>query len=199
MKAVAAVGESRSHAPAKWAKWFAAIASAMGASTAFALAPDGPQLEVSGATLPRFDNSGATHSSRLDITLMPEHRSPSGIGFAFGVNNPVPAPGAFVSGIAPLPSVDFGIHWRLMFDSSYRFDVTAYRRVSNADAISLIESHDPSYGARIEMGFSSRANTMSKGFVADRGFVGFQLESGARVTFKRSGGVPMLYYRNTFY
>jgi hypothetical protein len=34
--------------------------------------------------------------------------------------------------------------------------------------------------------------------VADRGFIGFQLESGARVTLRRSGGKPMIYYRTRF-
>jgi hypothetical protein len=96
-----------------------------------------------------------------------------------------------------MPSMDFGVHWRVMLDSSYRFDVTAYRRVQNADAISLIESHDPEYGARVELGLGS-IQGRSKGFVANRGFVGFQLESGARVTIKRKSGGPMLYYRNDF-
>jgi hypothetical protein len=36
------------------------------------------------------------------------------------------------------------------------------------------------------------------GFVADHGFVGLQLESGARVTLRRSGGKPMIYYRTKF-
>jgi hypothetical protein len=93
--------------------------------------------------------------------------------------------------------MDFGVHWRVMLDSSYRFDVTAYRRVQNADAISLIESRDPEYGARVELGLGSMQGR-SKGFVANRGFVGFQLESGARVTIRRKSGGPMLYYRNAF-
>jgi len=38
----------------------------------------------------------------------------------------------------------------------------------------------------------------SKGFVADKGFVGFQLESGAKITIKRRRGAPMVYYRNSF-
>jgi hypothetical protein len=155
-----------------------------------------PQLEVSTTTLPRFDNvDGATRTSRVDITLLPQHRS--GIGLAFGVSN--------LSGTQPplspwttsTSSVDFGVHWRLMLDSNYRFDVTAYRRAPNADAISLIEGHDPSYGARVELGLGS-IQGRSRGFVADRGFLGFQLESGARVTIKRSRGAPMIYYRNTF-
>jgi hypothetical protein len=95
-----------------------------------------------------------------------------------------------------LPSMDFGVHWRWTLDSNYRFDVTAYRRVANSDAMSLIESREPSYGARVEMGLASMGP--HKGFVADRGFVGFQLEGGGRLTVKRSRGVPMLYYRNQF-
>jgi hypothetical protein len=164
--------------------------------SAEALALSEPRLEVNTATLPRFDTvDGALHSSRMDITLLP-HRS-SGVGFAFGVsslsggNTPV-AP--WSSG---MPSMDFGVHWRVMLDSSYRFDVTAYRRVQNADAISLIESRDPEYGARVELGLGSMQGR-SKGFVANRGFVGFQLESGARVTIRRKSGGPMLYYRNAF-
>jgi hypothetical protein len=161
-----------------------------------ALALGDPRLEVNTATLPRFDSvDGALHSSRMDVTMLP-HRN-SGVGFAFGVsslsgtNTPVApwSPG--------MPSMDFGVHWRVMLDSSYRFDVTAYRRVQNADAISLIESHDPEYGARVELGLGS-IQGRSKGFVANRGFVGFQLESGARVTIKRKSGGPMLYYRNDF-
>ena len=38
----------------------------------------------------------------------------------------------------------------------------------------------------------------SSGLVADRGFVGLQLESGARITVRRSGGKPMIYYRTKF-
>jgi hypothetical protein len=156
-----------------------------------------PQLEVSASTLPRFDDADtATRSSRVDLTLLPRHRR-SALGLALGVSNPSganPALNPFYSSIA---SVDFGLHWRYTLDSHYRFDVTAYRRVPNSDAISLIESRDPTYGARVEFGLGSIANK-SKGFVASKGFLGFQLESGARVTIKRSGGVPMLYYRNTF-
>ena len=169
---------------------------ALFAFAAQAQAASEPRVEVTTATLPRFDNAdGALHSSRMDITLLPQRRS--AVGFAFGLSNasgsnPVLAPWA-----SGMPSIDFGVHWRLMMDSNYRFDVTAYRRVQNADAMSLIESRDPEYGARVELGLGS-IQARSKGFVANRGFVGFQLESGARVTIKRKSGGPMLYYRNTF-
>jgi hypothetical protein len=156
-----------------------------------------PRLEVATSTLPRFDGiDSATRSSRIDMTLLPRHRR-SALGLALGVSNPSganPALGPVNTGIA---SVDLGLHWRYTLDNNYRFDVTAYRRVPNSDAISLIESSDPTYGARVEFGMGSIA-TKTRGFVASKGFLGFQLESGARVTIKRSHGVPMLYYRNTF-
>jgi hypothetical protein len=154
-----------------------------------------PQLEVSSSTLPRFDGvDSAMRSSRVDLALMPQRRS--GIGLAFGVGSPSGANRALGPGYAGAPFVDLGVHWRYTLDSNYRFDVTAYRRMPNSDAISLIESRDPTYGARVELKLGSIAR--SNGFVASKGFLGFQLESGARVTVKRSGGVPMLYYRNTF-
>ena len=167
------------------------------AGHAFAAGPEGPALEVSTAALPRFDGiDGVTQSSRVGITLMPQRRS--GVGLAFGVTSISSATPAFGPPNVAASSVDFGVHWRYTFDSNYRFDVTAYRRTPNSDAISLIESHDPEYGARIEMGFGSMGQGRGKGFVADRGFVGLQLESGARLAIKRKNGGPMLYYRNTF-
>jgi len=154
-----------------------------------------PSMELSSATLPRFDSvDGATRASRIDITLLPQHRS--GFGLAFGVTN-LSGTNPLVSPFAPMPTMDFGLHWRVALDSNYRFDVTAYRRVQNADAISMIESHDPGYGARVELGMGSFSGR-SKGFVADRGFLGFQLEGGGRVSVKRKFGGPMLYYRNSF-
>ena len=199
MKAVATHGRSRFQSPiARWMFTFAIAAA--GACAAVAAPSEGAQLEVSGATVPNFDSaSGPARASRLAIVLMPEHHSRSSIGLTFGVTSVAAPANTFAAGATSLPLVDFGVHWRYTFDSSYRFDVTAYRRVQNSDAISLIESRDPSYGARIEMGFGSKTAAKGKGFVADRGFVGFQLEGGGRVTFKRTHGVPMLYYRNSFY
>ena len=154
-----------------------------------------PQFEVSTSNLPRFDNTdNTTQTSRVDMRLMPAGRS--GFGLSLGMNN-ANTPGA--GGVTPFAapkSVDLGVHWRYTFDSNYRFDVTAYRRAPDADAMSLIERSDPTYGARVEMGLGS--TTISKGFVADRGFVGLQLEGGARVTVKRKFGGPMFYWRNNF-
>lgn len=153
-----------------------------------------PQLEVSASTLPRFDNVDAnTQTSRIDMRVLSPGRS--SVGLAFGLNSATGAPLGIVT-LAPARSVDLGVHWRYTFDSSYRFDVTAYRRMPNADAISLIESRDPTYGARVEMGFGT--NSTHKGFVADRGFIGLQLEGDARLGVKRKNGGPMFYYRNAF-
>jgi hypothetical protein len=180
---------------------FVACASSAMAADAVSIAAGDlsrPQVEVSTATLPRFDRiDGAARASRLDVTLLPQTRS--AVGLAVGITSVSGLNPALGPGIVGVPAVDLGVHWRYTFDSNYRFDVTAYRRVPNSDAISLIESHDPGYGARVELGLGSiQAKGRSKGFVADRGFLGFQLESGARLTIKRSGGKPMLYYRNSF-
>ncbi|WP_061495069.1 hypothetical protein [Ramlibacter tataouinensis] len=149
--------------------------------------------------MPRFDSGDAsTRASRTAITLLPSGRS--ALGLAVGVTS-FYAPG---TGLAMLPYtpgaplLDLGLHWRHELDGNYRLDVTAWRRVGNADAISLIMSRDYDYGARVEMGLGSGLTARNGGFVADRGFVGLQLEGGARVTVKRSRGTPMMYYRNNF-
>jgi hypothetical protein len=103
-------------------------------------------------------------------------------------------------GVRPFTSettrVDLGLHWRYAYDSNYRFDVSAWRRLNPVDAASLIENRESSYGARVEMHLSAPRS----GFVADHGFLGFQLESGARITLRKSsgGGKPMVYYRSNF-
>jgi hypothetical protein len=93
-------------------------------------------------------------------------------------------------------SLDVGLHWRYTMDTNYRIDVTAWRRAVAADAVSLIHLRDPGYGARVEMRIGRAP--IGTGFVAERGFIGFQFESGARITLRRSGGKPMLYYRTKF-
>jgi len=153
-----------------------------------------PQLEVTASSLPRFDEADGTgKSSRLDVTIFPQPRS--GLGFSLGMTNTAGQSFGSVPASLTSPLVNLGVHWRYHLDDNYRFDVTAYRRVSNVDAISLIRNRDPDYGARVEMRMGS---VTSKGFVADKGFVGFQLESGAKITIKRRRGAPMVYYRNSF-
>lgn len=155
--------------------------------------PGRSRLELSSSTVPLFENAdGATQSSRVDLTWMPP-RSPS-LGLALALTS-VGGPGLRAPTGAPPTAIDLGVHWRPALDSQYRFDVTAWRRVTPADAISLVQNREPSYGARLEMQIRSAP---SAGLVAARGFLGFQLESGARITLRRSGGRPMVYYRTSF-
>jgi len=135
--------------------------------------------DVSATLLPRFEPDGATRTSRIDMTWLPPRRS--ALGLSVGNTG---------------QSMDVGLHWRYTRDAHYRIDVTAWRRVTPPDAVSLVHLREPSYGARLEMRIG-RAPT-EPGFVAERGFVGFQLDSGARITVRRSGGRPMLYYRTRF-
>ena len=153
------------------------------------------QMEMSGTSLPRFDNTdGSTHSSRIGMTLLPPRRS--ALGLSVGITNMngsmLPA-GASFAGSSP--SMDLGVHWRYALDGNYRVDITAWRRMRQPDALMLAPNDAPAYGARIEMGMGKSSKT---GFAADRGFLGFQLESGARITLRRSGGKPMVYYRTKF-
>jgi hypothetical protein len=156
----------------------------------------GPQLEMSARSLPRFDNTdGATRSSRIDMTLLPAR--PSALGLSLGVTS-LDGPGMSAGRpfASAAPSMDVGLHWRYTSESNYRFDVTAWRRMNAVDAATLVQNREPVYGARVEMRVAS---VPKSGFVADRGFLGFQLESGARISLRKGGGgKPMVYYRSKF-
>jgi len=160
-----------------------------------------PQLEVTATTLPRFDNiDGSSHTSRLDMTWLPPRRS--ALGLSLGMTNAnantdrvglAPAPFALRGG--PAQSVDLGLHYRYTLDSNYRVDVTAWRRLMPADALTMVQTREPLYGARVEMQLGGGGKT---GLVADHRFLGLQLESGARLSLKRRNGGPMIYYRQKF-
>ncbi len=154
-----------------------------------------PQLEISTTSLPRFENiDGGTRTSRIDMSLMPTGRS--GLGLAVGVNgsdSPGFAP-AGVSGSAP-SSVDLGVKWRYTTEGNNQVDVGAWRRIEQPNALNMIHSREPLYGARVEMRIQPG---LQRGLVAEKGFLGMQLESGARIGLRRSGGKPMVYYRTKF-
>jgi hypothetical protein len=155
-----------------------------------------PQLEISASSLPRFDNTdGSSRATRIDMTWLPPRRSALGLSLGMGTvdEGMVPAFGPRNSSAA---SVDLGLHWRYTLDGQSRIDVTAWRRMVPPDALTLVQTREPSYGARVEMHIVR--SPPRNGLVAERGFVGLQLESGARVTLKRSGGKPMIYYRSKF-
>lgn len=153
-----------------------------------------PALDVTTGTMPSFDVEGGTHSSRAEVTVMPQ--AGANVGLMLGINSasaPLPGFGPYSQ---PSQSLDLGLSWRYTAGGGQRFDVTAYRRMPQRDALSMVQSRDPSYGARFEMALGTPQ--LRKGFVTPHAFIGLQLESGARLTVKRSGGVPMIYYRNKF-
>lgn len=154
------------------------------------------QLEVSAGSLPLFNHTdGATRASRVDMTWLPPRRSALGLSVGMSSTNAsaVAQSPSFTTGPA---SVNLGLHWRYTPDGNYRIDVTAWRRILPADTLTLVKTREPTYGARVEMRIGPKP--LKAGLVADRGFIGFQLESGARITLRRSQGKPMLYYRTKF-
>lgn len=153
------------------------------------------RLEVSASSLPRFDGlESAAGDTRVDMTLLPQRRS--AVGLAVGMSG-------FNQGFAPAPgtpaaplNVDLGVHWRHKVDSTYQVDVTAWRRMSQQpEAYLMALQRQPSYVARVELNLG---DVRRSGLVAGRGFLGFQLESGARISLKRKDGASMLYYRAKF-
>jgi len=211
MNAVGALGMSRSIATASLRLSVIALlfcTSAYGADSAADAADEillaqaftpsannGPQMEMSATSVPRFDSGdGATRSSRIDMTLLPTRQSTLGPSLVMTSPDTRSFPGGRPL-TGSLTSVDLGLHWRYTSDSKNRFDVSAWRRMNPVDAASLIENRESSYGARVEMHLAPVHRT---GFVVDHG-IGFQLESGARITLRKGGGgKPMIYYRSNF-
>lgn len=153
------------------------------------------QMEVSASSLPRFDNTeGSSRNSRIDLSWLPPRRSALGLSLGMtSMDGPALSAGGSYPGTTA--HVDLGFHWRYALDTQYRIDVKAWRRMPPSDALDLVQARRPTYGARVEMQLGSLPQ---RGFVADRGFVGLQLEGGARITVRRSGGRPMFYYRTRF-
>lgn len=156
------------------------------------------RLEINATALPRLDGQEAMRGPRIDLTLMSPR--PSAVGLTVGMSNfavpasangAPPAPGF----AATPPSMDLGVHVRHTTDSSYQVDISAWRRMTpQPEAYTLVQLRNvPTYGARVEMNLSKRS-----GIVSDLGFVGLQLEGGARISLKRKDGRPMVYYRTKF-
>lgn len=149
----------------------------------------GVKVQVRTSTLPRLEaQDSGFQAPRIDLSLTP--RNSHGLGAVVGVSG-------FNSGALPLglqpqrPSLDVGLRW-----SQKQVDVMAWRRMTGPDdAYSLIQMQQPVYGARVEMNLGKSR----KGpFALDRGLIGMQLESGARISIKRKNGGPMIYYRTSF-
>jgi hypothetical protein len=110
---------------------------------------------------------------------------------ALDLSTPVGAPPG-QGGTQPL---DLGLRWRQPLRNEQHVDITAWQRMSSPpDALTLVRSREPVYGARVEMKISGRRS----GFMADHGFLGLQLDSGSRIMLRRKDGNPTLYYRSRF-
>ncbi len=151
------------------------------------------RLQVQTSTSPRLDGQDSSFQApRIDLSLFPT--ASSNLGAVLGIsgfsNRPSPL------GLqATHPNVDLGVRWSQRLQSR-QIDISAWRRMnSDDDAFTLAQMRQqPVYGARVEMNLAP-----SKGPLAlDGGFVGLQLESGARISIKRKDGGPMLYYRSSF-
>lgn len=150
-----------------------------------------PRLEISSPERPRMDAfDTAAAGPRLDMAMMPPART--AVGLSLGVAGFTPAHAS----TAPQPAMDLGLQWRHTFESNQRVDVTAWRRITpGAEPVALAQARPTTYGARVELNLSAQRK---KGLVADRGFIGLQLEGGGRISIRRKDGRPMIYYRNTF-
>jgi hypothetical protein len=165
-------------------------------AAANAAAPEAPlRIELATSALPRLDsNENGFAGPRLDLSVLPPSRS--AVGLAVGMSGLASPSPTSLAGSQARPSLDVGVHMRHTLQSNHQIDVTAWRRMSNQqpDAYTLAQLEEPRYGARVEMNLKPAR----KGLLAERGFVGFQLEGGARISVKRKNGGPMVYYRTSF-
>jgi hypothetical protein len=155
------------------------------------------RVQVQTSTLPRFDaQDGGFQAPRVDLSLTPLNAGGNGLGAVLGLASPSAGPQAL--GLqARTTSVDLGLRWSQRLQSQRQVDITAWRRMNTPDdAYSMVQMRQPAvYGARVEMNLAAGPKTS---LAFDRGFIGLQLESGARITVKRKDGRPMVYYRTTF-
>ena len=155
------------------------------------------RVQVRTSTLPRLEaQDSGFQAPRVDLSLTPFSSSGTGVGAVLGVSgfNPNSA------GVGLQPqrtNVDLGLRWTHLLQSQRQIDVTAWRRMNTPDdAYTLVQMRQPVDGARVEMNLASAKRI--GGLALERGFIGMQLESGARISIKRKDGRPMIYYRTTF-
>jgi hypothetical protein len=150
------------------------------------------RVQVQTSTLPRFDAQDfGFQAPRVDLSLFPSQSS--SLGAVVGVTGFSNRPSQI--GLQPAhPSIDLGLRWSQRLQSR-QIDITAWRRMnSDDDAYTLAQTREPVYGARVELNLSPSKGPLS----LDGGFIGMQLESGAKISIKRKNGGPMIYYRTSF-
>jgi hypothetical protein len=152
------------------------------------------RVQVRTSALPRIEaQDSGFQAPRVDVSISPAdgHGLSPVLGFSSAAPAPTPA------GLQPQrPSLDVGLRWSHPLRSQ-QIDVMAWRRMNapDDDAYTLAQARQPTYGARVELNLSP---VRKSGLALDRGFVGMQLEGGARITIKRKDGRPMVYYRSAF-
>jgi len=153
----------------------------------------GARLEVNSSTLPRLDaQDSGFQAPRVDMAFSPQNR---GLGVVLGMGNLGLRNATQPNSFSSQPSVDLGLRWRQVAYGQ-QVDVTAWRRMNtDQDALNLIQQRTPMYGARVEMRLDNGKSPLIN---MTGGFLGFQLESGAKISVKRKDGRPMVYYRTTF-
>lgn len=151
------------------------------------------RVEVNASSVPHLDGQESFFQSpRVDLSLASQKND--SLGVVLGMGGIGARPSLQANTLAPSPSMDLGLRWRQAFYSK-QVDVTAWRRMSaDQDAYTLIQQRQPVYGARVEM----KLDSAKPGFATGNGFLGFQLESGAKITVRRKEGRPMIYYRSSF-
>ena len=150
------------------------------------------KVQVQTSALPRLEaQDTGFQAPRVDLSFTPANTA--GLGAVFGMSGF--SGNAQAVGLQPQrTNVDFGLRWSHKLQSQRQIDVTAWRRMNVADdAYTLLQMRQPVYGARVEMKL-----TPAKPFALDRGLIGMQLESGARISIRRKNGGPMIYYRTSF-
>lgn len=134
--------------------------------------------------------------AQQDVPLVPiplplqqlEPGTPQRLSLSIGspVGNPPAASSA---------NLDLGLQWRQPLSGEQHVDITAWRRLNPApDAATLIHLREPVYGARVEM----RIKPSKFRPFGEAGFIGMQLDNGAKIMLRRKNGNPTLYYRSSF-
>ena len=189
-------GAARAAEPAAWASETASFTPMPLAAQDGVVPMPGSVIEISSSNLPRFDNFDGSNRTqqRLDMALLSPGRSSFGV--TMGVTGLSPSRYGFNAGATEgVTGVNLGLQWRYVFDNTRRVDITAWREMGRPnDALAMVQSRESGYGARVEMQLAGSRSPL----VAERGFVGLQLDGGARISLHRSGGRPMVYFRNQF-
>ena len=155
----------------------------------------GVRMQLQTTTLPRLDaQESGFQSSRIELSVFPTAGA-TGLGALVGMTGFTPRQPQLLGLQAQRPSIDLGLRWSQRVQSQ-QVDILAWRRMStDEDAYALVQARQPVYGARVEMNLSAGRKS---GLAADLGFVGLQMEGGARISIKRKNGGPMVYYRSNF-